>query len=256
MGKRKKALYDLAIYLAPWLPRRELDDVVGDYEEYLRDRPPQLPGESPREFGRALRQHRLRRTPVARAVAACLAALVLAGAALVFDRGGNAAQKVLSLAALAAGLPLAMWAALGGLSVTTYSPVGRAPRAMTMTAMATLLAALMGLRYWQQLLAGAAQGTLTPMAGAAAGMVVAAAQLLCCAVWLLAVWRTAQRSIFYLCLQAQAVALWTFFRCVSNVMHGMAPGGHPMPSLLPFALGWCTSAVLWVVLRRLTREAD
>ncbi|MCI8526339.1 MAG: hypothetical protein HFF17_10570 [Oscillospiraceae bacterium] len=258
MAKPDGRLYGLAVYLAFWLDREDLADAVEDYAEYLENPDGRCYRESPEEFGRDLRQSRLRRRPAWRAMAAAGAAALLIAALALFGRAGTMAQKIWAMTALAAGVPFAMWALLGGRVAAAVSPQA-AGRRTPVTALGGALAAVLIVQLWLLLTGGTLLTGVPPyLAGAVANLALALAQGAVLIVFVLAAVRAIRRSVYYVCLQAQALALWTLLRGAYYLLHDMSPEvRQAVPSLLPFAAGWSASLVLWCILRRLAgKEAD
>lgn len=248
-------LYALAVYLSAWLDRGALEEAVADYAAYLNEPGDHCYREAPEEFGRARRKSRLQRRPAWRAMAAAVTLAALAAGVALCEAFGTMAQQTWAMTALAAGVPFAMWALLGGGTAAAVSPQGASRRA-PVWALGSALAAILVMRCWLLFAGGRLLAGLPDyMAGAAANIVVMLGQLVALTLFVMAVRRTLRRSAYYLCHQAQALALWTLLRSAQQILRRPWPQGTwPTPSLLPFAAGWIASLALWFLLRSLYRR--
>lgn len=255
MAKADGRLYALAVYLSAWLDTPALREAVADYAAYLEDPGDHCYREPPEEFGRARRKSRLRRRPSRRVLAAGGAAAALITALALAERGGTMAERIWAMTALAAGIPLVMWALLGGVTAAALSPQDAARR-VPVTALGSALAAVLLLQAWMLLSSGRLLAGLPAyMAGAVVNIAVTLGQAVALTLFVLAVVRTLRRSAYYICLQAQALALWTLLRGAHYLLRDLS-SRRAVPSLLPFAAGWGMGLILWFLLRRLSRRAE
>ena len=167
-------------------------------------------------------------------------------------------QKILSMKTLASCVPFSIWALMCGSVASSFSPQD-AGRRTPVTALGGALAAVLIVPLWLLLTGGTLLTGVPPyLAGAVANLALALAQGAVLIVFVLAAVRAIRRSVYYVCLQAQVLALWTLLRGAYYLLHDMSPEvRQAVPSLLPFAAGWSASLVLWCILRRLAgKEAD